>query len=211
MDTFGKWRIVLADDHALVRAGLKALIELDRRCTVIGEVGTIAQLLATVDELPPDLVILDIALGRENGLNAVAELLTAHPQPRIVVLTMHDDPAFARDALGRGVHGYLLKEAAAEELIRAIEVVMAMGTYLQPQLGAQLLSHHHPEPAQRLTDRERDVLRLLARGHTNTEIAHDLYISLRTVEAHRASLRTRLSASSRSELVDAARELGLLT
>jgi two-component system, NarL family, response regulator NreC len=208
-DRDGRWRIVLADDHLMVRAGLKALVEGDSRCLVVGESGSLAQLRAVVDETRPDLIILDIALGRENGLDTVAELLASRPQLRIVVLTMHDDPAFAREAFSRGAHGYLLKEAAAEDLLRAIEVVMAGGTYLHPQLGAQLV-RQPPTPAERLTARERDVLRLLARGHTNAEIAHELFISLRTVEAHRAGLRTRLGVSNRSELVDAARKLGLM-
>ena len=203
------WRIVLADDHSMVRAGLKALVEADPRCRVVGECGTLARLGAVVSETSPDLIVLDIALGRENGLDAVAGLLALRPPPRIVVLTMHDDVAFAREALSRGVHGYLLKDAAGDELIRAIEVVMDGDTYLLPQLGAQL-ARHAPTPAERLTERERDVLRLLARGHTNAEIAQELFISLRTVEAHRAGLRTRLGVHNRAELVDAARKLGLL-
>jgi two-component system, NarL family, response regulator NreC len=208
MDVDASWRIVLADDHSMVRAGLKALVVADPRCSVVGECGTLATLRRVVTDTNADLVVLDISLGRENGLDAIPELQALPRQPRVVVLTMHDDPAFAREALGRGVHGYLLKEAAAEELIRAIEVVMAGGTYLHPQLGAQL-ARQRPSPADRLTDRERDVLRLLARGHTNAEIAQELFISLRTVEAHRAGLRTRLGVSNRAELVDVARKLGL--
>ncbi|MBT0768302.1 response regulator transcription factor [Kineosporia sp. J2-2] len=203
------WRIVLADDHTMVRTGLRALLEADPRCHVVGECGNLDKVAGTVVGASPDLVVLDIALGRENGLDAVPTLLGLPSAPRILVLTMHDDPGFAREALGRGAHGYLLKDAAAAELIRAIEVVMAGDTYLQPQLGAQLL---RAEPvAGGLSERERDVLRLLARGHTNAEIAHELFISLRTVEAHRAGLRARLGAHHRSELVDAARRLGLLT
>ena len=209
MDVTVLWRIVLADDHTMVRSGLKALLEADTRCRVVGECGTVAQLGSVVSDTDPDLIVLDIALGRENGLDAVAGLLARRPPPRIVVLTMHDDIAFAREALRRGVHGYLLKEAAAEELIRAIEVVMDGGTYLHPQLGAQL-ARHSPTPEERLTERERDVLRLLARGHTNAEIAQELFISLRTVEAHRAGLRARLGVHNRAELVNAARRLGLL-
>jgi two-component system response regulator NreC len=200
---------VLADDHSMVRAGLKALLEGDPRCFVVGEAGTLGQLRAGVEELRPELVVLDIALGRENGLDALPDLLTSVPRLRVVVLTMHDDPAFAREALGRGAHGYLLKEAAAAELIRAIEVVMTGSTYLHPQLGAQMV-RHALSPAERLSRREREVLRLLARGHTNAEIAQELFVSLRTVEAHRAGLRTRLGVSNRSELVEAARRLGLL-
>jgi two-component system response regulator NreC len=205
-----RWRIVLADDHSMVRAGLKALVQADPRCTVRGEAGTLDQVRSVTADTRPDLLVLDISLGRENGLDAVEDLLVTRPQLRIVVLTMHDDPAFAREALNRGVHGYLLKEAAAADLIRAIEVVMAGGTYLHPQLGAEMV-RHRPSAADRLTERERDVLRLLADGHTNAEIARELHVSVRTVEVHRAALRARLGVVNRSELVDAARKLRLVT
>jgi two-component system, NarL family, response regulator NreC len=203
------WRIVLADDHAMVRAGLTSVVQADPRCAVVGEAGTLSQLRSLIATEQPDLVVLDITLGRENGLDALPDLLGAARPPRVVVLTMHDDPVFARTALGRGAHGYLLKESAADELIRAIETVMAGGTYLHPELGARM-ARARPSPADRLTERERDVLRLLARGHTNAEIAGELFVSLRTVEAHRSGLRTRLGAGSRAELVDAARRLGLM-
>lgn len=200
---------MLADDHSMVRTGLRALLEADPRCVVVGECGDLSKIAGTVLDASPDLVVLDIALGRENGLDAIPTLLGLSPAPRILVLTMHDDPAFAREALSRGAHGYLLKDAAAAELIRSIEIVMAGEVYLQPQLGAQL-ARREEHPKDGLSDRERDVLRLLARGHTNAEIAHELFISLRTVEAHRATLRARLGAHHRSELVDAARRFGLL-
>lgn len=211
VDEDGKhlWRIVLADDHSMVRTGLRALLEADPRCHVVGECGDLTRLAAEVAGAAPDLVVLDIAMGRRNGLDAVPELLALPSKPRILVLTMHDDPAFAREALVRGAHGYLLKDAAAAELIRAIELVMAGDTYLQPQIGAEL-ARHGATPVDGLSERERAVLRLLARGHTNAEIAHELFISLRTVEAHRAALRARLGVHHRSELVDAARRLGLL-
>jgi two-component system response regulator NreC len=204
-----KWRIVLADDHSMVRTGLRALLEADPRCLVVGECGDLARVAGTVVEASPDLVVLDIALGRKNGLDAIPTLLALPEAPRILVLTMHDDPGFAREALGRGAHGYLLKDAAAAELIRAIEMVMAGDVYLQPQLGAQL-ARQEPARTGGLSERERQVLQLLARGHTNAEIAHELFISLRTVEAHRAGLKARLGVHHRSELVDAARRLGLL-
>jgi two-component system response regulator NreC len=205
----GPWRVVLADDHTMVRAGLKALMTADPRCDVVGEAGTVAELTALVAAERPDVVVLDVTLGRDNGLEAIPDLLRLRPAPRVVVLTMHEDPAFAREALGRGAHGYLLKEAAPDELLRAVETVLGGDTYLQPELGARMLRGRQ-SPADRLTDRERDVLRLLARGHTNAEIARELFVSLRTVEAHRAALRTRLGADSRAELVEAARGLGLL-
>ena len=203
------WRVVLVDDHAMVRSGLKALLDEDQRCQVIGEAGTLSQLRSLVATDRPDLVVLDLTLGQESGLDVIPELV-AIPGLRVIALTMHDDPAFAKDALGRGAHGYLLKEAAADELTRAIETVMAGGTYLHPELGARMI-RARPSPASRLTARERDILRLFAQGHTNADIAKKLYISLRTVEAHRATLRTRLGAITRADLVAAARDLGLLT
>lgn len=203
-----RWRVVLADDHSMVRMGLRALLEADPRCTVVGEASSAATLRAVVAAEQPDLVVLDLTLGRDNGLDSLPELLAAAAGPRVVVLTMHDDPAVARAALHRGAHGYVLKEAAPEELLRAVETVMAGGTYLLPELGARMASAR-PSAADRLSPRERDVLRLLAAGHTNAEIAAELYVSLRTVEAHRASLRTRLDAPTRAGLVDAAHRLGL--
>jgi two-component system response regulator NreC len=210
MEAATLWRVVLVDDHAMMRAGLKALLDSDPRCEVVGEAGTVGQLKALLATSRPDLVVLDLSIGRDSGLAALPEILEAPTHPRVVVLTMHDDPAFARDALGRGADGYVLKEAAAEELVRAIETVMAGGTYLLPELGARM-ARLRSEPADRLTPRERDVLRLLAAGHTNAEVAAELFVSLRTVEAHRASLRNRLGAPTRAELVDAARSLGLIS
>lgn len=192
----------------MVRSGLRALLEEDERCHVIGEAGTLSQLRSLVATEHPDLVVLDLTLGRESGLDVIPELV-AVPGLRVIALTMHDDPAFAKDALGRGAHGYVLKEAAAEELSRAIQTVMAGGTYLHPELGARMV-RAKSSPADRLTARERDILRLFAQGHTNAEIAKELYISLRTVEAHRATLRSRLGANTRADLVAAARDLGLL-
>jgi two-component system response regulator NreC len=200
---------VLADDHTMVRAGLTALLAADARCQVVGQAGSLAGLTALAAAELPDAVVLDVTLGHDNGLEAIPALLRLKPPPRIVVLTMHEDPAFAREALSRGAHGYLLKEAAPDELLRALETVLGGETYLQPELGARLV-RARSAPGERLTDRERDVLRLLARGHTNAEIARELYVSLRTVEAHRAALRSRLGAGSRAELVHAARSLGLL-
>lgn len=205
-----RWRILLADDHAMVRAGLRAVVAEDPRCAVVAEAGSLAELKARTATERPDLVLLDLTLGRDSGLEAIPHLLGLPQPPKVIVLTMHDDPAFARDALGRGAQGYLLKEAAADELGRAIETVMTGGTYLHPELGARM-AVGRPGPADRLTEREREVLRLLALGHTNAEIAKELYISLRTVEAHRAGLRTRLGVTTRAELVDAARSLGLVT
>ena len=203
------WRILLADDHLVVRAGLRTLLAADPRCRIVGEASSIGELRALAHNLRPDLIVLDISFGTESALTAVPELLEADPALRIIVLTMHDDVAFAREALSRGVHGYLIKESAADDLLRAVETVMGGSTYLHPELGVRLARRPNGSD-DGLSPRERDVLGLLARGYTNAEIAQQLMVSLRTVESHRANLRSRLGIHSRAELVDAARRLGLL-
>jgi two-component system response regulator NreC len=203
------WRIVLADDHLVVRAGMRALLSTDPRCVVVGEASTVDELRALVARLRPDLVVLDLTFGAENALHAVPDLVDRPDAPRLIVLTMHDDVAFARDAFARGAHGYVLKDAAADELSRAVETVMHGHTYLHPELGARMAGTT-VDTVERLSPRERDVLGLLARGYTNAEIARELLVSLRTVETHRARLRARLGISSRAELVDVARRLGLV-
>ncbi|UAB94391.1 response regulator transcription factor [Dactylosporangium vinaceum] len=203
------WRILLADDHLVVRAGLRALLAGDPRCRVEGEAAGLAELRAVAHRLRPDLIVLDLSFGAESALPVLAELLAADPPPRIVVLTMHDDVSFAREAFAGGVHGYVLKEAAADELLRAVETVMHGSVYVDAELGARL-ARSRPEPADALSPRERDVLALLAAGHTNAEVAQRLAVSLRTVETHRASLRARLGLGSRAELVAAAHRMGLL-
>ena len=203
------WRLLLADDHLVVRAGLKALLAADSRCLVVGEASSLDELATGVRHLHPDLLVLDLSFGGDNALDRLPALLAGPQPPRVIVLTMHDDVAFARAALTRGAHGYLVKEAAAVELTRAVETVMAGATYLQPELGARM-ARAPADPAAPLNTRERAVLIRLARGHTNAEIAHQLVISLRTVEAIRAHLRVQLGANSRAEMVDAAHRLGLV-
>jgi two-component system response regulator NreC len=203
------WRIVLADDHLVVRAGMRALLSNDPRCKVVGEASTIDELRTVVARLRPDLVVLDLTFGAENALSALPHLTGRPDAPRLIVLTMHDDVAFAREAFARGAHGYVLKEAAADELSRAVETVMQGHLYLHPELGARMAGAAL-DRTEELSPRERDVLALLARGHTNAEIARELLISLRTVEAHRARLRARLGGGSRAELVELARRLRLL-
>jgi two-component system response regulator NreC len=193
----------------VVRAGLRALLAADPRCKVVGEASGLDELRTLAHNLRPDLVVLDLSFGADNALPVMPELLDVADPPRIVVLTMHDDVAFARQAMKTGVHGYLIKESAADELLRAVETVMSGSTYLHPELGARMLRRPEP-PADVLSPRERQVLAMVARGHTNADIADRLAVSLRTVETHRSNLRTRLGAHSRAELVDAARRLGLV-
>jgi len=209
VNTPALWRIVLADDHVVVRAGLRSLLAADPRCNVVGEAGRLDELSAVARRQHPDLIVLDISFGPRNALDRIPGLLADVPAPRIVVLTMHDDVAFARSAFAHGVHGYVVKEAAADELIRAVETVMSGGTYLHPELGARL-ARAEQGPHEQLTGREREVLLALARGHTNAEVAQQLLVSLRTVETYRASLRNRLGVATRADMVQVATRLGLL-
>lgn len=200
-------RVVLADDHLVVRAGMRLLLRADPRFKVVAEAHDVPSTLAALRAFRPDVLVLDISMGGESSLPRLPEMRAIAPGTRVLVLTMQEDPAFAREALRAGARGYLLKEAAAEELLAAVAEVAAGGTYLQPALGAQLAVRDDPEVD--LTDRERDVLRLLASGYTNQEIAERLYLSLRTVEAHRAHLRDKLQAETRADLVAAARRFHL--
>lgn len=210
MATNTAWRILLADDHLVVRAGLRALLTDDPRCRVVGEAGSLDEVPTSTRHLRPDLIVLDLSFGEENALDTLPGLLATVPAPRIIVLTMHAGVTFARAAFAYGAHGYLLKEAAADELLHAVETVMAGSTYLNPELGARL-ARSRADPADLLSPREREVLALVARGYTNAEVARRLMVSLRTVEANRANLRLRLGVHSRAEMVDAAQRLGLLS
>ena len=200
--------VALADDHPVVRAGLKTLLEADNGVRVVAEFEDLPQTLAGVPAVRPDVLVLDLAMAGESSLSAVPALLDGVPGMRIVILTMQEDPGFARESLRLGASGYVLKDAAAEELLLALRTVRRGSTYLHPALGAQMaLLDASISP---LTDREIQVLRLLAEGHTNTEIARRLFLSLRTVESHRGQLRTKLGLGSRAELVTYAREHGLV-
>jgi two-component system response regulator NreC len=153
-------------------------------------------------------VLLDLGFGPDSALDVLPTLRAQPHPPKVIVLTMHDDVAVAREALSRGADGYLLKDAAGQQLIQAIVTVMSGTGYLHPELGARMASYPG-NAADQLTARERDVLVRLARGHTNAEVAQQLMVSLRTVESYRAALRARLGGRSRADMVQAARRLGL--
>jgi two-component system response regulator NreC len=200
--------VALADDHPVVRAGLRTLLEADSAVQIVGEFEDLPGTLSGVPVLRPDVLLLDLAMAGESSLGAMPTLLARVPGLKIVILTMQEDPGFAREALRLGASGYVLKDAAADELLLALRTVRRGSTYLHPALGAQMaVLDASTSP---LTDREIQVLRLLAEGHTNTEIAARLYLSLRTVEAHRGQLRAKLGLGSRAELSAYAREHGLV-
>jgi two-component system response regulator NreC len=204
--------IVVADDHAVVRGGLRRLLDAEPDLQVVAEAGDVDETKARMAEHRPGILLLDLHMPGGGSLPALRAIRDASPATGILVLTMQDDPGFAREAMLRGARGYVLKEAEEADLLHAVRTVAAGATYLQPELGARLLTDSvaAPETAP-LTEREREVLRLLALGHTNAEAADRLHLSVRTVETHRANIQSKLGSTSRAELVRHALERGLIT
>ena len=205
----GHLRVVLADDHVVVRSGLRLLLETEPGLDVVGEAGDVAAALEAVERLRPDVLILDLHMPGEPSLPAIARLGASHSRTRVIVLTAQRDPSFAAEALRLGAAGYLPKEAAESQLLEAIRAAVAGEVYLEPRLGARLAAAAGRTPPQ-LSPREAEVLRLIARGQTNREIAERLFLSVRTVESHRARLLRKLGLSRRSDLVEYALERGLV-
>lgn len=203
--------VVLADDHQVVRTGLRMLIEAEPEMVVVAEAGDVAAAERYVLGHKPDVLMLDLNMPGESSLKAIPSLLDISPSTKIVVLTMQDDPAFAKEAIGAGASGYVLKEAAEAEVVEAIRIVANNGTYLQPSLGAKLAAQSARGGDQvDLSKRETEVLRLIALGHTNNEIAEQLYLSVRTVESHRAHIQNKLELNNRAGLVRYAIDHGLI-
>ena len=204
--------IVLADDHAVVRRGLELLLAAEDGFEVVASVGDVAAAIRTTRGHKPDVLVLDLNMPGGSSLEAIPEILAASPGTNIAVLTMQNEPAFARQALASGALAYVLKEAADDELVEAVRRAAAGQTYLNPQLGARIAA----EPAQAagppddLSQREVEVLRMIALGHTNAEIAEGLFLSIRTVESHRAHIQQKLRRSSRADLVRYALDHGLV-
>jgi two-component system response regulator NreC len=209
----GDITIVLADDHAVVRSGLRLLLDQAGGLRVVSEAGDAESALRTVLGHKPSVLVLDLNMpGDLTSLDAIPKVAEASPGTRVVVLTMQEDPEFARRALQAGASGYVLKEAADSELVEAVRRAAAGDTYLNPRLGAALAAAPAApdRPPDDLSEREVEVLRLIALGHTNAEIAGRLYISIRTVETHRAHIQQKLRLSTRAELVRYALGRGLL-
>lgn len=204
--------VVLADDHAVVRNGLRMLLEAELDLEVVAEAGDMDATRRYVGAHRPSVLVLDLNMPEGSSLPAIPELLERSPDTAIVVLTMQNDPAFAREALRSGALGYVLKASAAVELVEAVRAAAQGDTYLNPRLGAQVAAAP-PErsgPPDDLTEREVEILRLIALGHTNGEIAARLYLSVRTVESHRAHIQQKTSRSTRAELVRYALDKGLI-
>ncbi len=203
--------IVLADDHAVVRSGLRMLLDNESDFEVLAEASDVDSARRCVRSHHPRVLVLDLAMPGGSALQAIPLLRAESPGTQIVVLTMQSEPAFAREALGAGALGYVLKEAADDELVEAVHRAAAGESYLHPRLGALIASEPSSGPPDDLSERELDVLRLIALGHTNAEIAEQLYLSVRTVETHRAHIQQKLRLSTRAELVGYAFERGLVS
>jgi two-component system, NarL family, response regulator NreC len=207
-------RVLVVDDHAVVRAGLRLLLEAEEDIEPVGEAGSAREAIFQNRSAKPDVILLDVVMPGESGLDVIPTLLHERPEAKVLVLSMQDDPQYVRQAFAAGASGYVLKEAADTEVVAAVREVAKGGRYVHPELGARLVAAE-TEAARRaeedpLSDREREVLRLLALGHTNQEIARQLYISVRTAETHRAHIMQKLRLSSRAELVRHALAQGLL-
>jgi two-component system response regulator NreC len=203
-------RIVLADDHAVVRSGLKLVLDNEPAFEVVAEASDVESARRYVRGHHPAVLVLDLNMPGGSSLEAIPAIREESPQTQIVVLTMQAEPAFARQALSTGALAYVLKEAADDELVEAVHRAAVGETYLNPTLGARVAKEPPPGPPDDLSPREVDVLRLIALGHTNAEIAEQLYLSVRTVETHRSHIQQKLCLSGRAELVAYALDRGLI-
>ena len=203
-------RLFLVDDHPLVRDGLRARLDPLPGIEIVGEAGSGAEALAAIPALKPHLVLADVGMKGMNGIELAAALHAQHSDVRVVMLSMYDNPEYVQQALQAGARGYVLKDAPAEEIVAAIEAVAAGGTFLSPAVSQRLFRNQAPRPL--LTPREGEILSALGRGESSKQIARTLGLSVRTVEAHRQSIKRRLGIEGQAELikyaVEHAREFG---
>lgn len=207
-------RVLVVDDHAIVRAGLRRVLDAEPDIETVGEAPSAERAVFEAMEHKPDVVLMDVVMPGKSGIEGLPALLQAVPDAKVLILSMQDDPRYVREAFDAGASGYVLKEAADTEVVSAVRAVAGGDRYVHPILGARLVAAEADErkraEADPLSDREREVLRLLALGHTNQEIAKMLYISVRTAETHRAHIMQKLRLTSRAELVRHALSEGLL-
>jgi two-component system response regulator NreC len=207
-------RVLIVDDHAVVRSGIRLLLAQEPDIEPVGEAGTGREAVFEARALKPDVILMDVVMPDQTGLEVLPTLLHEQPDTKVLLLSMQDDPRYVREAFAAGASGYVLKEAADAEVVTAVREVARGGRYINPELGARLVAAdadaERRAEADPLSEREREVLRLLALGHTNQEIAQQLFISVRTAETHRAHIMQKLRLQSRAELVRYALAQGLL-
>ncbi len=210
--------VLIVDDHAMVRKGLRMALEAHADIQVVGEAGTLMEAIEAAARVKPQIVTLDLSMPGPSGVASVQRMRTAAPGARIIVVTMHDDPAYVRTAIAMGASGYVNKSAADTELVSAIRAVSRGRVFIDAGDAATLESILSPgatgkgkSPVESLSEREREVLAQVARGYTNRQIADDIGLSVKTVESYRARLMKKLGLKERSDLVRVAIELGLVT
>jgi DNA-binding NarL/FixJ family response regulator len=209
-------KVLIADDHAIVRTGLRALVQSEQTLHLVGEATGGYEAIELVAESHPDIVVLDLSMPDLDGIAVTRQLKTLYPDMAVLILTLHEDEALLREAIRSGADGYILKRAAEAELISAIQIVMRGDMYVDPSMLRGLLEEKPrsadstQESVESLTPREIDVLKLIAQGYTNRQIGEELKISVRTVEGHRANLSGKLGLRSRVDLVRYAREHGFI-
>ena len=198
-------RVLVVDDHAVVRSGLRHVLEAEDDIEVVAEAGDLREAVFEARAHKPDVILMDVVMPGASGIEATPAVLKEAKDAKVLMLSMQDDPRYVREAFAVGASGYVLKEAADAEVVDAVREVANGGRYVHPALGARLIQAEVEERAQAeedpLSEREREVLRLLALGHTNQEIAKMLYLSVRTVETHRAHIMQKLRLTTRAELV----------
>jgi two-component system response regulator NreC len=204
--------VIIADDHAVVRDGIRAVLEREAgEFRVVAEAGDVPATIRAVRELKPDLLTLDLTMPGGSSLAALPTCFVAHPTLAVAILTMREDPEYARQALRAGARSYVLKEAEPAELLQAFRLAVAGRNYLHPRLGALMVTGEGDQQAGvALSEREREVVRLVAHGFTNPEIAEQLHVAERTVKTYRARAIEKLGFSSRAEITAYAHKLGLL-
>jgi two-component system response regulator NreC len=207
-------RVIIVDDHPVVRSGLRHVLESEDDIEVVAEAGDMREAIFEARAHNPDVILMDVVMPDASGIEATPAVLKEAKDAKVLMLSMQDDPRYVREAFSAGASGYVLKEAADAEVVGAVREVANGGRYVHPALGARLIAAEAEERAHAeqdpLSDREREVLRLLALGHTNQEIAKMLYLSVRTVETHRAHIMQKLRLTTRAELVRYAIDEGLL-
>jgi two-component system response regulator NreC len=207
-------RVIVVDDHAVVRSGLRRVLEAEADIEVVAEAGSVREAVFEARAQKPDVVVMDVVMPGQSGIEGTPLVLHEAPDAKVLVLSMQDDPRYVREAFAAGANGYVLKEAADTDVVEAVRVVADGRQYLHPTLGARLIESEararQEADADPLSEREREVLRLLALGHTNQEIATLLYVSVRTAESHRAHIMQKLRLQTRAELVRYALAHGLL-
>jgi two-component system response regulator NreC len=193
--------VLIVDDHQLLRAGLRSRLEAESGIAVVGEADTAERAVVMSRKLQPDLILLDLLMPRKSGYEAIPELAKVAPQAKVLVVSSQGAPSSVRRALTTGAAGYLPKRSSDRELVTAIRLVAGGGGYVEPELGARLVSDHSSPALEPLSERERDIVHLLALGYTNQEIGKKLFISVRTVDTHRAHIMRKLQLETRAELV----------